>query len=250
MNEQQWSICKDPRFMLRELDRGSTLLQKTGRLDNISDRKLRLYAAGCYRLHGKMRGHRSAERIEKWAETEVQPPGWGSMRGPVKLAEHASVWNQEGREPSEDLLRSRSDLLRDIVGNPFNFIVLDKRVLTPTVLSLALAAYEERGTECYKCTGSGFIERLEAPASYSQQRLDYWIDPDPSVVAGTIIREECTECENGWKRWMINPDRLLVLSDAAEEAGCYDLEALNHLRDQSVDHYRGCWVLDLFLGRK
>ena len=38
----------------------------------------------------------------------------------------------------------QSQLMRDIVGNPFHSVTLDRTWLTPTVSSLATAAYEER----------------------------------------------------------------------------------------------------------
>jgi hypothetical protein len=44
-------------------------------------------------------------------------------------------------------------------------------------------------------------------------------------------------------------DRLPVLADALEEAGCTDAEILGHCR-QVGGHVRGCWVIDLLLGKK
>jgi hypothetical protein len=44
------------------------------------------------------------------------------------------------------------------------------------------------------------------------------------------------------------PDRLAVLSDALEEAGCADPDLLGHLRSPGP-HVRGCWALDLILGK-
>ena len=43
-------------------------------------------------------------------------------------------------------------------------------------------------------------------------------------------------------------DDLPVLADALEEAGCTNEEILNHCR-QPGDHVRGCWVIDLVLGK-
>jgi hypothetical protein len=43
-------------------------------------------------------------------------------------------------------------------------------------------------------------------------------------------------------------DGLPVLADALQEAGCDNDELLNHLRDTSRTHLRGCWALDLVLG--
>jgi hypothetical protein len=44
-------------------------------------------------------------------------------------------------------------------------------------------------------------------------------------------------------------DRLPVLADALEEAGCKDADILAHLREPGP-HTRGCWPLDLVLGKE
>lgn len=44
-------------------------------------------------------------------------------------------------------------------------------------------------------------------------------------------------------------DRLPVLADALEEAGCNNLDLLAHLRGPGP-HARGCWVLDLILQKR
>ena len=147
------------------------------------------------------------------------------------------------------MARAQAALLREVVGNPFRPVTLpyysarfakpvqyspnypvrldeDARCpwLTPTVLSLAQGAYEER------------------------------------LPDGTL-----------------EPARLAVLSDALEEAGCDNEPLLRHLRGwrpckacprenhkhrakcvcnwnggyvyEPGPHYRGCWAVDLVLGK-
>jgi hypothetical protein len=43
-------------------------------------------------------------------------------------------------------------------------------------------------------------------------------------------------------------DRLPILADALEDAGCTNEEILNHCR-QPGEHVRGCWAVDLVLGK-
>jgi hypothetical protein len=43
-------------------------------------------------------------------------------------------------------------------------------------------------------------------------------------------------------------DRLPILADALEEAGCNDAAILDHCRDPGP-HARGCWVVDLILSK-
>src|SRR5262245_18565522 len=86
---------------------------------------------------------------------------------------------------------------RDVAGNPFRPIALNPNWLTPTVINLAAAAYEERVL--------------------------------PSGELDTA--------------------RLAVLSDALEDAGCEDADLLGHLRSPRP-HVRGCWAVDLILGKE
>jgi hypothetical protein len=44
-------------------------------------------------------------------------------------------------------------------------------------------------------------------------------------------------------------DRLPILADALEEAGCTDAAILEHCRGPGP-HVRGCWVVDLLLGKE
>jgi hypothetical protein len=41
-----------------------------------------------------------------------------------------------------------------------------------------------------------------------------------------------------------------VLADALEEASCTEADILGHCRQQGAVHVRGCWVVDLLLGKK
>ncbi|MBX4200796.1 hypothetical protein KW786_01565 [Candidatus Parcubacteria bacterium] len=86
--------------------------------------------------------------------------------------------------------------MREVFSNPFRSVKVDRAWQTPTVTSLASAAYEER----------------QLPSGH------------------------------------LDTARLAILSDAFEEAGCTSDEILGHLRSPGP-HIRGCWALDLVLGK-
>jgi hypothetical protein len=44
-------------------------------------------------------------------------------------------------------------------------------------------------------------------------------------------------------------DRMPILADALQDAGCDSEDVLNHCRDEKGTHVRGCWVVDLLLGK-
>jgi hypothetical protein len=92
--------------------------------------------------------------------------------------------------------RESARLFRDIFGNPFRPVTILPACLTPQVVALARAAYEQR----------------EMPSG------------------------------------QLGPACLAVLADALEDAGCTAADLLTHLRGPGP-HYRGCWAVDLLLGK-
>ena len=40
-----------------------------------------------------------------------------------------------------------------------------------------------------------------------------------------------------------------ILADALQDAGCDNVDILDHCRDTNGAHVRGCWVVDLVLGK-
>lgn len=109
----------------------------------------------------------------------------------------SAAWGLVFNEAEGGIKPQDGDLVREIFGNPFRPPILDPRWLTPGVLDLAQAAYENR-----------------------------------LMPAGHLDRA-----------------RLGVLADALEEAGCDNAEVLGHLR-LSGPHARGCWAVDLLLGKE
>jgi hypothetical protein len=48
-----------------------------------------------------------------------------------------------------------------------------------------------------------------------------------------------------WREFSAMP----ILADALQDAGCEDDTILGHCRDPQFTHVRGCWVVDLVLGK-
>lgn len=67
-----------------------------------------------------------------------------------------------------------------------------------------------------------------------------WLTPTVKALAEAAYEQRLN---NG----TLDPDRLLVLADALEDAGCTDAEILQHLRGPGP-HVGGCWVIDLLRG--
>jgi hypothetical protein len=216
VTEAEWQTCTNPNWMLDYIQAGA------------SERKLRLYAcADCRRLWHLLesRSRRLVEVAERFAdgaataaEREAAQAGAAAAvqesEGPARSAALAAAWADipDAREsvrviagpagtasgdPKSVSRPARCGIVRDIFCNPFRPATVSPAWLTPSVLALAQAAYEERAL--------------------------------PSGELDTA--------------------RLAVLADALEDAGCDHADLLGHLRGPGP-HVRGCWVIDLLLGKE
>jgi hypothetical protein len=64
----------------------------------------------------------------------------------------------------------------------------------------------------------------------------FWLTPSVVAVAQSIYED---------RRFEDMP----ILADALEEAGCHDADILAHCRSEGP-HFRGCWAVDLLLGKE
>lgn len=63
-----------------------------------------------------------------------------------------------------------------------------------------------------------------------------WLTSDVKLLARGIYEEKAF-------------DRMPILADALQDAGCDNVNVLDHCRDTGTEHVRGCWVVDLLLGK-
>jgi hypothetical protein len=64
-----------------------------------------------------------------------------------------------------------------------------------------------------------------------------WLTSDVLALARGIYEEKAF-------------DRMPILADALQDAGCANEDVLTHCRDVTQLHVRGCWVVDLVLGKQ
>jgi hypothetical protein len=78
------------------------------------------------------------------------------------------------------------------------------------------------------------------------------ISPAPAVLTwndGTVVRlAQAAYDERQMPAGTLDKGRLAVLADGLEEAGCTSEDILGHLRGPGT-HVRGCWPVDLCLGK-
>jgi hypothetical protein len=221
-----------------------------------SDRKLRLFLVGCCRgvwdLLTDERSRRAVEVVERHVDGQATKKELLAARGAAAAA-----------------LRLVNDTLRQAsqAGTTVNWATraghwaarVPLRATAPSENLLLFSIILERalvmdlGPECP--VGNDRVLG-EFPATESKRHADLLRD-----IFGPLLYRPVT-VDPSWLGWnggtvvqlarSIYEDRrfgdLPVLADALEESGCTDSDILGHCRSGG-EHVRGCWVVDLVLGK-
>jgi hypothetical protein len=205
-------------------------------------RKLRLFGCACCRriwhllldersrraveVSERFGDHRATEAERKeaaLAALDARGADWDPTRNP---AAHAAVW------ASND-----SKSLYKIEG-----------LVRWTAALAAMAERRAEGRELpnwNQATGSEFGWQVDylRDILFNPFRLAPQVDPAWAAANGSAVQmlAKAIYEERAF-------DRLPILADALEEAGCNDAEILDHLRGPGP-HVRGCWPVDLVLNR-
>jgi hypothetical protein len=209
MTEAEWLACNDPQRMLRHLGRKA------------SDRKLRLFAAACCRRSWRKLKNEylraSIETAELFADGKVSQRTRGAAFATAK-GPGVTV------KTSPPCVAFAASLCS----------VKDVRFWINTLwyqsIGGAIQQHSSSADLLREVVGNPFRRVSIAPAWLA------WNDGlVPKLAEGTYDERAF--------------DRLPVLADALEEAGCANAELLGHLRGPGP-HVRGCWALDLVLGQQ
>jgi hypothetical protein len=220
VTEAEWLACTEPQTMLEFL-RGKA-----------SDRKLRLFAvACCRRAWGSLKDERCRAAVEV-AESYADGLTTEAALGSARAAASGVAWGEEGRNAavfaaSEDASVAAGVTLYYLACDAAN---KDSRHVTADA---ARAAARMLLAPLLRDIFNPFH-----PVSLSLACLM------PQVVALAQAAYDERELPAGH----LDPARLAVLADALEDAGCTQADILNHLRGPGP-HVRGCWAVDLLLGK-
>jgi hypothetical protein len=242
MTEAEWLACTDPKPMLDFL-KGRT-----------SDRKLRLFVCGCVRrFWHDLPDERLRTAIES---SEQHVDGRISDRDFGKAVSEA----HRVRRKRNELAQAAYDAARYVPGDVQTWSVITHipyavaRMAVPNVPPVAITQLE--GDKCVTrnlpVTPAHIAFNAVRDAEYAAQAnllrdiignpfrpvaLDSaWLTPAVISLAQTIYDERAF-------------DRMPELADALEKAGCTSKEVLEHCRGGGP-HVRGCWVVDLLLGKQ
>ena len=233
MTEQEWLTSRDPRAMLEFIREGA------------SERKLRLFACACCRQAWNVFVPPFAIRVvtaaEAFADGEVSARDLARVRDVVARATLGA--NTEG--PGD-----RSGYLAFTIeasAHATEAAAMIAAVRAMRVAALAAADATVWDTEIpleYKP-----VEYLEELAGQANLLRDIFGNPFRSVefqlewfTADVLALARGIYADRAF-------DRMPILADALQDAGCDDDDILNHCRE-AREHARGCWVVDLLLGKK
>jgi hypothetical protein len=245
VTEAEWLASEDPRAMLEFLQ------------GKVSDRKLRLFAIACCRRIERLiddpRSRAALEFADLHAETGV-----ARRKGRPALERAAQEAHWDVYTPTYKAPPSESKARAEVVANA-RFAPV--RTLQSDAMHAALCAsiysWHAVAWEAQLASGCGvyheLLDEYKQPEQAEQARLlrdlpgdtfhPAMVNPEwltwngqaPLKIARGIYDEKAF-------------DRLPILADALEDAGCADPDLLGHLRSPGP-HVRGCWALDLILGK-
>jgi hypothetical protein len=203
--------------------------------DRVSDRKLRLFACNCLRrvwhLLTDERSRDAVAMAERYADGEVVGEGIRATRRAAMVPVRAI------RRAVADSTTVGAAWAALLCINPA-YSCSEAALVSATVAEADLT--RRNGCQAERQPLLAVLRDSFGPLPFRTVPLDpSWLAWNNGAVQGLAraIYEE--------RRF----EEMPVLADALEEAGCTNAEILNHCR-QPGEHVRGCWVLDLLLGKQ
>ncbi len=217
MDEAEWWACADPDRMLKFLGR------------KYSARKLRLFAVACCRRFWFLLGKTSRRAVEV---AEQFADGGAGLQELDEAGDLAGGRERVSNRESPAVSATFHDAFKAARGA--SAYAAGWAVASVTPMREWEAAF---GAECARHAGllREIVGNPFRPASVAPRVLAW--------EGGTVVRIGQGIYEGN--RFQDLP----VLADALEEAGCDDSDLLAHCRE-SGEHVRGCWVVDLLVGRE
>jgi hypothetical protein len=221
LDELEWDCCTDPVTMLMEL------------ADRTSLRKLRLFAVACCRrvLH-LMREQHARQAVEQVAAAADSLLSCEGHRKAVVLANLEEAVRPAGsaRHDADDAALTALAVVR--ANQVTDQLIRNLAVRTAISAARATGKRDEPVAQAHLVR-----EVFGNPHRTVRVSAEWlaWGGGTVRKVAESIYDEEAF-------------GQLPVLADALEEAGCPEGRLLQHFRE-SGEHVRGCWALDLLLGK-
>lgn len=233
MTEAEWLASADPTPMLEFL------------WGKASDRKLRLFAVACCRhvwaLLGDRRSRRAIEVAELFADGAADAESLFAAKAIAAdaVAELACI-----RPPIEQVPWAAADSARSAVNNVADEAArLSARHAAQAVLLLTSTPDDEAGEPVFQATTIRCIFGNPFRPSPPPPFVLPWNDETVLDLAHSIYEDR--QMPEG----TLDTSRLAILADALLDTGCDNEDLILHCRSQGP-HVRGCWAIDLILGKQ
>lgn len=228
--------------------------------DRASNRKLRLFACACCRriwhLMADERCRRAVEVSEDYADglvsdADLAEAGIAAQNAADALTDAA----QESAYAAASFVSNSDDFDRRDPDEDFVGSAVSDAAYAAAQASAAVA--QVRGTERYRAVfESAFQAEKRAQFVLLHDIMGNPFHPPPSLDPAWLAWNDDTVKHLAQAAYehrslpdgTLDGNRLAVLGDALEEAGCTDAELLAHLRSPGP-HVRGCFALDAVLGK-
>jgi hypothetical protein len=241
MTEADWLACEDPIPMLEFL-RGSA-----------GDRKLRLFAVACCHRVWDWLGDRSRRAVDE-VERYVDGQATGEDLH-VAAKEASEEWLSEfgTHHPSNAaycLTFFGKTKAHDATAGVVAEVVEAVRCEACTRTGISLQGWPAKADPVVTkaCIEAGEVAKLVELAAQSRLLRDIFHGPRCPVLVRCFWKTRAV-VELARHIYLEQAfDRLPILADALEDAGCTDAQILDHCR-QPGEHVRGCWVVDALLGK-
>jgi hypothetical protein len=263
MTEAEWLACTDPQKMLEFLqNRASGLRSRALRLLGFppylpSDRKLRLFACACCRRTWHLLedqawqvvelAERDADGQASAAELQRALPLVDSrlmllaLQGGSKAAKAATY--AAGGAINRNIAEKCRVVARDAAGAyAWDVAGAAKNASDATRWAPAWNAAEATELRRQAALLHDLFGNLFRRVAFDS---DWLTRHDSSIPQLAQSVYEDRDLPSGH----LDHHRLAVLADALEDAGCTDQDILAHCRGPGP-HVRGCWVVDLLLGKE
>jgi len=234
MTEAEWLACKDPQPMLEFL-RGK-----------VSDRKLRLFAVACAYFLWDLLNESSRQLItalERYADGAASKEDLQSAEEGARaafLADLATPCTPALTfQAAQAILSLQAHTIeRGAICSMLNDAQrLRGKVAREIARKGTWTKQERTAIASEQQRQSALIRDILGPLPFRRIALDSsWLTATVTSLATAIYQERAF-------------DRLPILADALEDAGCSNQEVLGHLRGGG-EHCRGCWPLDLVLRKE
>jgi hypothetical protein len=209
----------------------------------MNDRQRRLFAVACCerfaRLMPDPRSHHALDVARRFADGDASEAERRLAEADASLAyvevrdsrlavQPAIAWSRQAE------LLAQAALLSVTPGVYYAEDAAD--CVRWALLAANGGGHAEQAEEAVQCS---VLREIVGPLPFHQPHVDpAWLPYNDSAAWNLA---ELIDCEQDFA---VMP----ILADALEEAGCADERLLLHCREPA-DHLRGCWVIDLLLGR-